>query len=493
MPSLAQQYEACHTCGIVFNKSDHQPSYIDSLTMRLFLCIVPVVTIVLAAIPRPAERSGAPGPMKKHLVFKDTDILDPLERLDEEEFEIEFGLEPITDPAEKQRREDTLKEVEKQGREQNEKFLNGESDFFSRINEFSNLPMEEFKREKTGALIDHGRGLLVPEVKPVHEASERYLDVVRKDNRQVPDHYNAVELGYVSEVKNQLSCGSCVAFASIAAIETCFKMKTGIFGDFSEQQLIDCGYGMYGASACDGAHTSSYLQYVAESGLDLTHEDTYPYLNQEPALTCPLTEPYNIGAEVTDYISTYSGDEATMKKLVAEHGAVVTAVASGDNAFRFYGGGVFSNNDNDRLDHVVTVVGYGTTEDGEDYWLAKNSWGKGWGEGGFMRLKRGVGLRGIGRILAVAICDTVDGPTSPPVTPSPEPCVDLYHDCPELAETNCHHYGEFCRKSCGLCDCLTPHPSNTCWDEFLSCPMIAEMDYCYWFQEECCISCGLGK
>ena len=31
-----------------------------------------------------------------------------------------------------------------------------------------------------------------------------------------------------------LKSGSCVAFANMAAIETCFKKKTGVFGEFSE-------------------------------------------------------------------------------------------------------------------------------------------------------------------------------------------------------------------------------------------------------------------
>ena len=46
-----------------------------------------------------------------------------------------LGLEPITDPVEKERRQKTLEEAEKDEKEQNNKFLNGQSDFFVRINE----------------------------------------------------------------------------------------------------------------------------------------------------------------------------------------------------------------------------------------------------------------------------------------------------------------------------------------------------------------------
>jgi len=48
----------------------------------------------------------------------------------------------------------------------------------------------------------------------------------------------------VTPVKNQLSCGSCAAFAITGAHETCMLKAGARFNglDLSEQQLIDCGF-----------------------------------------------------------------------------------------------------------------------------------------------------------------------------------------------------------------------------------------------------------
>ena len=49
-----------------------------------------------------------------------------------------------------------------------------------------------------------------------------------------------------------------------------------------------------------------------------------------------------------------------------------------------YESGVFSGcaqNDVD-INHVVQLVGYGTTHDGQDYWTIRNSWSPTWGEEG---------------------------------------------------------------------------------------------------------------
>lgn len=52
--------------------------------------------------------------------------------------------------------------------------------------------------------------------------------------------------------------------------------------------------------------------------------------------------------------------------------------------------GVFDGACSAELDHALTAVGYGSSY-GQNYITMKNSWGKNWGEQGYVRIKMGTG------------------------------------------------------------------------------------------------------
>ena len=74
---------------------------------------------------------------------------------------------------------------------------------------------------------------------PYDEESENFFKNYRRTNKnrnrglypfkRTPSYYNAVEEGLVTPVQDQGVCLSCVAFATIAMLETCLAKKLGMY------------------------------------------------------------------------------------------------------------------------------------------------------------------------------------------------------------------------------------------------------------------------
>ncbi|XP_076082008.1 digestive cysteine proteinase 1-like isoform X1 [Mytilus galloprovincialis] len=203
------------------------------------------------------------------------------------------------------------------------------------------------------------------------------------NNVQVPDEVDWRQQGYVTPVKDQGQCGSCWSFSSTGALEGQHFRKTGNLVSLSEQNLVDCTF-KYGNDGCAGGWMYSAFQYIQDNdGIDT--ETSYPYEAKNG--TCRFQES-DVGATDTGYTKIPQGDEQALKYAVATVGPISIAIDA-DRKFQQYERGVFDEPacNASFTDHAVLIVGYGV-ENGQDYWLVKNSWSESWGLDGYIKMSR---------------------------------------------------------------------------------------------------------
>jgi len=249
------------------------------------------------------------------------------------------------------------------------------------INKFADMTQKEFSETMNGYINAPKPGTVFKSVR----------DVKVED---LPASVDWRDKGAISDVKDQGYCGSCWAFATVESIESYMQINSGNdVEELSAQHITSCTPNELqcgGSGGCKGSIPQ--LGFVYTQLFGLTADSDYPYTSGNLGITGSC----DYDANSMDTKATLRGYETLPRnnyEAVMDHIANVgpLSVAVDASSWSFYGGGVFEGCDYDKnieINHAVQMVGYGTDDKDGDYWIVRNSWGPGWGENGYIRLRR---------------------------------------------------------------------------------------------------------
>ncbi len=214
----------------------------------------------------------------------------------------------------------------------------------------------------------------------------------------VPNDFSWKDTGKLAPIANQGGCGSCWSFAlTYSLIDNLTLFGEPAKGILSPQYLVSCARTMYG---CNGGTFAGadYLMDLAGGGKGIGGA---PLLSQMPYTarngSCPsnLT---NSGSLVEwHYVGSSNKTPSTLdiQKAMVTYG-VIPIVLAADNAFMNTKDTIFNGRARG-INHMIIAVGFhnegatanasGEYPSGKGYWEVRNSWGPGWGVGGFGKIR----------------------------------------------------------------------------------------------------------
>jgi C1A family cysteine protease len=183
---------------------------------------------------------------------------------------------------------------------------------------------------------------------------------------------------WTTPIKDQSDCGSCVAFATLATLESRLNIaceNPNLDLDLAEAYLFYCGCG----NCCGtGWNFPPALDFCKNTGVAL--EASFPYTPGDQPCK-PGVTPY---LKITNWTAVLGVTER--KDVLATKGPMVAGMQVFED-FMSYRTGVYRHVSGvSRGYHAISVVGY---DDTQQCWICKNSWGPGWGENGFFKIGYG--------------------------------------------------------------------------------------------------------
>lgn len=188
-----------------------------------------------------------------------------------------------------------------------------------------------------------------------------------------------VSEGKVNEVRDQGSTMSCWAHSAIGTIESAYAIAHGTLWKLTEQQLCDCS----SAGSCGGGGDEQEAIPWAVNH-PLCSRASYPYTGSSSSSCKESSCHADMGKGAVTGQKIVNHDASSWQSALA--GQPLTCGVYGKDLRQFYSSGVLQGHGcGGEVNHAVIAVGYGTSN-GIPYFKIRNSWGKSWGESGYVRI-----------------------------------------------------------------------------------------------------------
>ncbi|OHT08187.1 hypothetical protein TRFO_23408 [Tritrichomonas foetus] len=169
----------------------------------------------------------------------------------------------------------------------------------------------------------------------------------------------------------------------------------------SEQCFIDC------VRTCDGCNSGNVRdawdwERDHQNHVTMAAADYRPY--SESQGECEYT--FKKGVSLLQLYLTMT-DEYFTHVYITQYGTIISNIDASPASFQLYSSGMYDDQkcSQTELNHCVQIIGFGHVGNYEgDYWIVRNSFGKAWGEEGYIRIAYGYNICGIVSEAQIPLC-----------------------------------------------------------------------------------------